>query len=136
MLQSFIILQLQQGRCLTEAFLCKIEPHSILGEQYNLLHLKEIINSIVVCPRSPCLKLCVFWLLRYLKSNVSRGGVSKLNDQKDHVTQHVRNVTPDALHSSLEQAVHHQDCALLFNGHVEPNLIGTVSLKRNQNICS
>ncbi|GFS34556.1 hypothetical protein NPIL_505871 [Nephila pilipes] len=56
----------------------------------------------------------------YLKSNVYR--VANLNDQKDFRTQHVRNITPDELHSAVEDVIHSLDCVLQHNSQVEPEL--------------
>ncbi len=74
-------------------------------------------------PRSPNLTPWVFWLWGYLKSNVYRGDLANLNDLKDRIIQHVRNITPDALHSAVEHVAHRLDYVLQLNGgHLEHEL--------------
>ncbi|GFU58183.1 hypothetical protein NPIL_582511, partial [Nephila pilipes] len=49
-------------------------------------------------------------------------GVKIINNLNDHITQHVRNITPEALHSTTEHVIDHLDCILLHNEHEKPEL--------------
>lgn len=52
-------------------------------------------------PGSPDLMLCDFWLRGYLKYIVYNRSVTIFNDLKDHISQHLQNITPDALNSAV-----------------------------------
>ena len=48
-----------------------------------------------------CLTLYDFCLWRYLKSHMYRRGIANLNNLKDLITQHMRKITPDVIHSAV-----------------------------------
>jgi hypothetical protein len=131
MLETFVVPQLQQRQCLTETVFMQDGAPPHIGRAVQQLLRNHFTDDRVISryfhmawpPRSPDLTPCDFWLWGYLKSNVYRGGVANLNDLKDRITQHVRNITPDALHSAVEHVAHRLDCVLQLNGgHVEHEL--------------
>ncbi|GFU47003.1 hypothetical protein NPIL_403111 [Nephila pilipes] len=73
-----------------------------------------------------------FRLCGYLKSNVYCGGVAYLNDIKYRVTQYVRNITPDAIHSAVQHVMHHIDCV---TAEWNLKLVRTAMRKRNHIMC-
>ncbi|GBL93142.1 hypothetical protein AVEN_216491-1 [Araneus ventricosus] len=56
-------------------------------------------------PRSPDLNPCVFWLWDYLKNFVYGGPIANLAELKNHITQHIHNITTETLRSVVEHPV-------------------------------
>ncbi|GBM63286.1 hypothetical protein AVEN_224141-1 [Araneus ventricosus] len=56
-------------------------------------------------PRSPDLNPCNFWLWGYLKDVVYGGPIAILAELKNHITQHIHNITTETLRSAVEHTV-------------------------------
>ncbi|GFY04706.1 uncharacterized protein TNCV_419611 [Trichonephila clavipes] len=128
MLQTFVVLQLQQRRVLTSTIFRHdgAPPHNY-GSVKALL-LQHFTEERFICrsfpnpwsSRLPYLTPRDFWLWGYLKRLVYREGFATLNDLKNSITLHVRSLTTDQLRSAVEHTVHRLEILQVNEGgHVE-----------------
>lgn len=113
MLSRFVIPELQQRGILDTTIFMQDGAPPHIGTCVTQLLKQHFTNERIIGrtfptswpPRSPDLNPCDFWLWGYLKSTVYGDNPHNLAELKDAIHRHVRNIPPDMLRATVENAV-------------------------------